>query len=182
MRAGISGSQAARFVSQVDEMRYVVPSEGQMEQFGGCLSPLLGQQMLLTVEGDLGAGKTTLVRGLLRGTGFTGPVKSPTFSLVEPYEFNSKNLYHFDLYRLKDPEELEYIGMRDYLSAPALCIVEWPEKAGDFLPTSDIHIMINRTGQGREVIIQAQTERGQAMIRDHSIQDCWSDITDKVSV
>ena len=163
-------------------MRYEVASEEQLEQFGGCLSPLLGPQILLTVTGELGAGKTTLVRGLLRGAGFTGPVKSPTFSLVEPYEFGSANLYHFDLYRLKDPEELEYIGMRDYLSAPALCIVEWPEKAGDFLPTSDIHIMINRTGQGREVIIQAQTERGQAMIRDHSIQDCWSDITDKVSV
>ena len=182
MRAGIICPQAARLVNHVAEMRYTVSSEARMEQVGSCLSPLLGRQVLLTIAGELGAGKTTLVRGLLRGAGFTGPVKSPTFSLVEPYEFDSGYLYHFDLYRLKDPEELEYIGMRDYLSAPALCIVEWPEKAGDFLPTSDIHIMINRTGQGREVIIQAQTERGQAMILDHSIQDCWSDITDKVSV
>jgi len=145
-----------------------------MEQFGGCLSPLLGQQMLLTVTGELGAGKTTLVRGLLRGAGFAGPVKSPTFSLVEPYEFDSVGLYHFDLYRLKDPEELEYIGMRDYLSAPTLCIVEWPEKAGDFLPVSDIHIMINRKGNSREVIIRAQTDRGQVAIRENSIIECWS--------
>ena len=157
-----------------DETRYAVPSEEQMEQFGGCLSPLLGRHMLLTIAGELGAGKTTLVRGLLRSAGFAGPVKSPTFSLVEPYEFDSVNLYHFDLYRLKDPEELEYIGMRDYLSAPALCIVEWPEKAGDFLPVSDIHIMIKHTGKGREVIIRAHTERGQAAIQEHSIRDCWS--------
>lgn len=176
-----SNSQAARFVKQVDDMRYLVSSEERMEQFGGCLSPLLGQQMLLTVAGELGAGKTTLVRGLLRGAGFTGPVKSPTFSLVEPYEFDSGNLYHFDLYRLNDPEELEYIGMRDYLSAPALCLVEWPEKAGDFLPASDIHIMIKRTGQGRVVNIQAQTERGRAAIQEHSVQDCWSEILDEVS-
>jgi len=166
-------------VNQPVETCYAVPSEERMEQFGGCLSPLLGRQMLLTVAGELGAGKTSLVRGLLRGAGFAGPVKSPTFSLVEPYEFDSVNLYHFDLYRLKDPEELEYIGMRDYLSAPALCIVEWPEKAGDFLPVSDIHIMINRTGNGREVIIRAQTERGKAAIREHSINECWSGLQTK---
>jgi len=168
-------------MSDADKMQYFVPSEHLMEQFGACLTPLLGHHVLLTLEGELGAGKTTLVRGLLRGTGYSGPVKSPTFSLVEPYEIGTNRVFHFDMYRLQDPEELEYIGIRDYLSASALCIVEWPEKAGVFLPASDIHIMITRKGHGRELCIQAQTERGQKVIRDSSLQDCWSNIKYEVS-
>lgn len=167
-------------MSKNERIRAVVENEQSMERLGGCLAPLLGQHLLLTLEGELGAGKTTLVRGLLRGAGFSGAVKSPTFSLVEPYELASGKLFHFDLYRLKDPEELEYIGMRDYLSAPALSVVEWPEKAGDFLPVSDIHIMIKRTGQGREINLQARTGRGRIQIEKDSIQDCWSSIHGEV--
>lgn len=168
-------------MSKMEKLRYRVSNEHHMEQFGACLSPLLGQKVLLTLEGELGAGKTILVRGLLRGAGYPGPVKSPTFSLVEPYEIGTGKVFHFDMYRLRDPEELEYIGIRDYLSAPALCIVEWPEKAGNFLPVGDIHIMIKRTGQGREVKIQAQTEHGQKLIREYSLQDCWAEISNEVS-
>ncbi|MGW8246970.1 MAG: tRNA (adenosine(37)-N6)-threonylcarbamoyltransferase complex ATPase subunit type 1 TsaE [Acidiferrobacterales bacterium] len=161
-------------MSDGERAQYQVPNERRMEQFGACLSPLIGHHVLLTLQGELGAGKTTLVRGLLRGAGYSGPVKSPTFSLVEPYEIGSSKVFHFDLYRLQDPEELEYIGIRDYLATPALCVIEWPEKAGDFLPVGDIHIMIKRTGQGRELKIQALTERGQKAMRDNSLPDCWS--------
>ncbi|MDX5151187.1 MAG: tRNA (adenosine(37)-N6)-threonylcarbamoyltransferase complex ATPase subunit type 1 TsaE [Acidiferrobacterales bacterium] len=160
--------------------QYQVPNERCMEQFGACFSPLIGQHVLLTLQGELGAGKTTLVRGLLRGAGYAGPVKSPTFSLVEPYEIGSSKTFHFDLYRLQDPVELEYIGIRDYLGTPALCVIEWPEKAGEFLPDGDIHIMIKRTGQGRELNIQALTERGQKAIRDNSLPDCWSGAENEV--
>jgi tRNA threonylcarbamoyladenosine biosynthesis protein TsaE len=168
-------------MSKTEKIQAVVDNEQLLEKLGGCLSSLLGQHLLLTLEGELGAGKTTLVRGLLHRAGYSGAVKSPTFSLVEPYELISGKLFHFDLYRLKDPEELEYIGMREYLSAPALSVVEWPEKAGDFLPVSDIHIMIKRTGQGREVNLQAQTEHGRILIGKDSIKDCWSSIQGEAS-
>jgi len=161
-------------MSGAEAWQYQVQNEPGMEQFGACLAALVGKHVLLTLQGELGVGKTTLVRGLLRGAGYSGPVKSPTFSLVEPYEIGSCKVFHFDMYRLQDPEELEYIGIRDYLSTPALCIVEWPEKAGDFLPTGDIHIMIKRTGQGRGIKIQALTERGHKLIRDFSLPECWS--------
>lgn len=157
-----------------ERLQFLATSEQMLEKSGVCLALLLKHHLLVTLSGELGAGKTTLVRGLLRGAGYAGPVKSPTFSLVEPYETGPGRLFHFDLYRLKDPQELEFIGMRDYLSMPALCIVEWPEKAGDFLPIGDIHIMIERTGQGRKLELQAQTERARDLMLDHSIQDCWS--------
>ena len=148
--------------------------EKALEKLGACLSPLLGQQLLITLAGELGAGKTTLVRGLLRGAGFSGPVKSPTFSLVEPYDLQQGKVFHFDLYRLTQPEELEFIGIREYLSATGLCIVEWPEKAADILPDADIHIMISRTEPGRDVVLKALTGRGEKLIQDASINRCWS--------
>ena len=163
-------------------MKYRLDNERSTEKFGACLSPLLGRQLLVTLAGELGAGKTTLVRGLLRAAGHAGLVKSPTFSLVELYELNSNVVYHFDLYRLTDPEELEYIGMRDYLSANAICVVEWPEKAANILPMGDIHIMIDRVGRGREVRIQAQTECGQKAMQDLSIKECWSTVLEEASL
>ena len=110
---------------------------------------------LVTLHGDLGAGKTTLVRGLLRSLGYTGTVKSPTYTLVEPYQVNGRDIFHFDLYRLADPDELEYMGIRDYLRADALCLVEWPEKAGHLLPPPDLCIYIEHDGFARRVLFKS---------------------------
>ena len=111
-----------------------VATETDMEALGGRFASALGDLKLVTLDGPLGAGKTTLVRGLLHALGRHGAVKSPTFTLVEPYEINSRRFYHFDLYRLNDPQELEFLGMRDYLAGSDLCVVEWAERAGRLCP------------------------------------------------
>lgn len=116
------------------------------------------------LRGNLGAGKTTLCRGVLRSRGHGGAVKSPTYTLVEPYELAGGKVYHFDLYRLGDPEELEYMGVRDYFDGDCLCIVEWPERGLGFLPEADINIAIRVEGGGRRVSIMASSPSGQKVV------------------
>lgn len=123
---------------------------------------LLGQSLaqdlrggeLIFLSGGLGAGKTTLTRGILVGLGHHGKVKSPTFTLVEPYLDITPPVYHFDLYRLSDPEELEYLGWRDYLAQQAVCIVEWPEKALGYLPEPDLALQLQLQGIDQRVVSQ----------------------------
>lgn len=121
------------------------------------------------LQGPLGAGKTTLVRGCLRALGHQGSVKSPTFTLVEEYAFSARPVLHFDLYRLGDPEELEWIGIRDYLSAGALTFIEWPEKGAGILPEGDLVIYLTYHDLGRIIDVDAKTPRGQECL-DHLLR------------
>ncbi len=120
--------------------------------------------LVIFLQGNLGAGKTTFVRGFLQGMGYQGVVKSPTYTLVEPYELPRGRVYHFDLYRLADPDELEYAGGRDYFDGESICLLEWPEKAAGFLPEADIICQLDYEDAGRRAVLQAGTEKGRAVL------------------
>lgn len=138
----------------------IVYGEAAMERLGSCLFEALSSLRSVHFDGDLGMGKTTLVRGLLKGAGYTGPVKSPTYTLVEPYDVDGHQIYHFDLYRLIDPEELEYMGIRDYFEEKALCLIEWPEKGRDVLPEADLIIRLSLEEGGRRVSLEPLSVSG----------------------
>jgi tRNA threonylcarbamoyladenosine biosynthesis protein TsaE len=144
--------------SKVQLTRFL-PSEADTLDLGRALSEALEPGLVIYMVGDLGAGKTTLARGILRGLGYTGRVKSPTFTLVELYKFSRLYLYHFDFYRFDDPQELADAGFREYFAANAVCLVEWPEKATG-LPAADVRIELRLTGKGRTVELSADTEAG----------------------
>jgi tRNA threonylcarbamoyladenosine biosynthesis protein TsaE len=132
---------------------------------GRKLANSLAPGMLVTLRGSLGAGKTTLARGILRGLGFEGRVKSPTYSLVELYELSRLDLYHFDFYRFEDPHELIESGLQDAFNEANLCIVEWPERAESLLPIADLEVALSMTDSGRNAVVTAQTENGKHCLR-----------------
>jgi tRNA threonylcarbamoyladenosine biosynthesis protein TsaE len=136
-----------------------LPAEADTLAMGGDLARVLDSGLVVYLRGDLGAGKTTLARGILRGLGFEGRVKSPTFALVEAYKFSSLYLYHFDFYRFDRPQDLADAGFREYFGERALCLIEWPEKAAG-LPAADVDIRLRPTGEGRTVELTAGTEAG----------------------
>lgn len=143
----------------------VSSGESDTEALGARVAGAVPGVRLIYVRGPLGAGKTTFVRGLLRALGYAGAVKSPTFTLVEPYEIGALSLCHFDLYRIADPAELEFLALRDYIGSEAICIVEWPERAGALLPAPDLNVMIRPTNnEGRELQLQASTQAGKAAL------------------
>ncbi|MEE9309611.1 MAG: tRNA (adenosine(37)-N6)-threonylcarbamoyltransferase complex ATPase subunit type 1 TsaE [Cocleimonas sp.] len=158
----------------------IIPDSDAMMALGGKIADQFPHGGIVLLNGDLGAGKTTLVRGLLRHLGYEGIVKSPTYTLVEPYLIeenggssaktgkrgggvlrqssaellSNRTIYHFDLYRLADPEELEYIGGRDYWNSNALCLIEWPEKAKGYLPEADLEITIHHQDEARLIAVE----------------------------
>lgn len=121
--------------------------------FGESLGPRLPRGALVFLRGDLGAGKTTLVRGILRGLGHRGSVKSPTYTLLEPYNFNSKVVYHFDFYRIADSQELDFIGIDELMESDALKLVEWPERVEERLPPPEVEVRMHVEGEGRRLEI-----------------------------
>jgi len=121
--------------------------------------------LIVFLRGNLGAGKTTLARGILRGLGYQGKVKSPTYNLVELYKISRLYFYHFDFYRFNDPIEWEDAGFREYFNAESICLVEWPEKARGLLPAADLEILLGITETGRNVEIQAGTEAGRQCLK-----------------
>lgn len=145
-----------------DHSRFLA-DEADTIAFGAALAGLASSGALITLSGDLGAGKTTLCRGLIRASGHQGAVKSPTYTIVEPYELSDCSIMHFDLYRLEDPEELEFLGFRDYLQPHNLCLIEWPEKAGPLLPTPDLRLELRLDGRGRRIHWQSGSPRGEAL-------------------
>jgi tRNA threonylcarbamoyladenosine biosynthesis protein TsaE len=136
-----------------------LPDEAATLELGAALARCLKPGMVVFLSGDLGAGKTTLARGMLRGLGHAGRVKSPTFSLVEVYEFSSLYFYHFDFYRFGNPEEWRTSGLQEHFNPETVCLVEWPEKAVG-LPQPDLVIRLALAGSGRSAEIQAHTEAG----------------------
>ena len=135
-----------------------------MEELGANLAQVCPKRSIVHLCGELGVGKTTLVRGFLHALGHNGMVKSPTYTIVEPYQLNGRMVYHFDFYRLGDPEELEYLGIRDYLEDNAVCLIEWPEQGGQFTPAADIKVTISYHNEARILSLQAYNPIGEENI------------------
>jgi tRNA threonylcarbamoyladenosine biosynthesis protein TsaE len=141
-----------------------LPDAAATLRLGEALAAGIAPGTVLFISGDLGAGKTTLVRGLLRGLGYAGRAKSPTYALVEPYTFSSIDLYHFDFYRFKDRSEWLNSGFREYFNPGSVCVVEWPEKAGDLLSPPDLQIRLEFDGEARRARLEARSKAGEAWL------------------
>jgi tRNA threonylcarbamoyladenosine biosynthesis protein TsaE len=141
-----------------------LPDPEAQVAFGKRLAALLPPRLIVYLEGDLGTGKTTLTRGVLAGLGHGGAVRSPTYTLLEPYEIGERRLNHLDLYRLGDPQELEYLGLRDLLAEEAVWMVEWPERGLGMLPPPDLEIAIAYAADGRCLRLTARTASGTSVL------------------
>ena len=150
-------------------MNINLPDETATLGLGAALIPCMQPGWVIWLDGDLGAGKTTLVRGLLRALGDTGPVKSPTYALVEIHVVSGLNLYHFDFYRFSQPEEYLDAGLDEYFAGDGVCLVEWPEQAMPYLPAADLRIRLTVAGDGRIASIEAGSERGRQCLTNSAL-------------
>lgn len=135
------------------------------KDIASAIQSILPATSVIYLEGDLGAGKTTFSRYFIQAFGHKGTVKSPTYTLVEPYELELVSIYHFDLYRLSDPEELEFMGIRDYFSENAVSLIEWAEKGAGCLASADLVISITSDGDGRRFQVQAKSAQGSKVLQ-----------------
>lgn len=145
-------------------LQLFLADEASTETFAARVAGLIEQAMVIYLEGDLGAGKTTFSRGFIQSLGHVGKVKSPTYTLVEPYEIAPWRVFHFDLYRLSDPEELEFMGIRDYFDDDCLCLIEWPDKGAGLLASADLHISMEFSQTGRALKIAALSDCGMKLL------------------
>ncbi|MEE6032004.1 tRNA (adenosine(37)-N6)-threonylcarbamoyltransferase complex ATPase subunit type 1 TsaE [Avibacterium paragallinarum] len=154
----------------MEQFSQYIPDEITMCRFGAKLMQIVSQMasekgIVIYLNGDLGAGKTTLSRGMIQGLGYEGKVKSPTYTLVEEYHLAGKSIYHFDLYRLSDPEELEFMGIRDYFNAQSICLIEWSEKGRGLLAEPDLIIQIDYVDDARNLTLHAKSKQGEQIIQ-----------------
>ena len=145
-------------------LRAHLPTESDTEAFGAALASVLHPGLKIWLQGNLGMGKTTLTRGVLRALGHEGKVKSPTYTLIEPYVVSRLDLYHFDFYRFNSPEEYLDAGLDEYFADQGVCIVEWPDKAVPYLPPPDVEIRLEAQDEGRFVEIDGTTEAGRTCV------------------
>jgi tRNA threonylcarbamoyladenosine biosynthesis protein TsaE len=151
-----------------NSLRVSLPGETETHLLGVHIAPLLAPGMVVFLRGDLGAGKTSLARAVLRALGFGGKVKSPTYTLVELYTVSRLHLYHFDFYRFRDPQEWTEAGFREHFNEDSVCLVEWPEKAHGLLPAADLTVHLQIEGEGRLAEITAGREKGRMCLRELS--------------
>lgn len=147
-----------------DDLTLFCADADAQQALGARLAAVCPQRCTVHLQGDLGAGKTTLVRGFLRARGHDGPVRSPTYTLIEPYELPGGAVFHLDLYRLADAEELEYLGLRDLLGQPLTLLIEWPEQGEGWLPAPDLLLSIGHRTEGRDVRLSAASPVGESAL------------------
>jgi tRNA threonylcarbamoyladenosine biosynthesis protein TsaE len=150
----------------MSDIQLWLADEAATIRFGEQLGRACAGGATLYLQGELGAGKTTLCRGMLAALGYRGPVKSPTYTLVESYQLPLLAVHHFDLYRVADAEELEYMGIRDYFKEPCVVLIEWPERGAQLLPTPDIVVNFQSVKDGRQILLSARSSHGERLLQE----------------